>query len=171
VVAQRNIRWADLGLPEGQQPFGEIAPSASEVNDVWTPLVKFRYRHNSARANVIDATALAHIRRLQNEMKWRGHHHVRVLLVTRARTLLRAAIERAIGGVFRHLWYRSKPIPYGERRIATIGPPRVSSQRQSGADRAARDCAGGTYRGDYMVTMSHKLIYDQFFAVLGKSPV
>jgi hypothetical protein len=126
VMAQRKIRWADLGLPDGQQPFGEIAPSASEVDDVWIPLVKFRYRHNSARANVIDAAALAHVRRLQNEMEWRGHHHVRVLLVTRARTLLRAAIEMAGSRLdtvqVRHPRLLALASKDGEKPDSTAGP-------------------------------------------------
>jgi tetratricopeptide (TPR) repeat protein len=91
-----DIRWADFGVPaEVARRLQELEPSPEQTLQVRSRLSAFDYRKNTVEANLIDSAALAHMQLLREELDRGGAKHLRVVLVSRARTLLRAAADLA----------------------------------------------------------------------------
>ena len=91
-----DIRWTDFGVPaEVAQRLRGLEPSPEQTLEVRSQLSAFDYRQNTVEANLIDSAALAHMQLLRGELDRGGAKHLRVVLVSRARTLLRAAADLA----------------------------------------------------------------------------
>ena len=91
-----DIRWADFAVKPHVVPrLLNLKPSIEQRQEVQKKLRAFEYRKNTVEANIVDAAALAHMALLRKELDLGGADHLRVVLVSRARTLLRAATDLA----------------------------------------------------------------------------
>ena len=91
-----DIRWTDFGVGAHlAQRLKNLQPSLEQTLEVRNKLGAFDYRQNTVEANLINSAALAHMELLRGELDRGGADHLRVVLVSRARTLLRAAADMA----------------------------------------------------------------------------
>ena len=91
-----DIRWTDFGVGAHlAQRLKNLQPSLEQTLEVRNKLGAFDYRQNTVEANLINSAALAHMELLRSELDRGGADHLRVVLVSRARTLLRAAADMA----------------------------------------------------------------------------
>jgi hypothetical protein len=91
-----DLPWEDFGvLPEDAEALRSLRPTPDSVRTLRDGLRVFDYRQNTVDANFVDASALSHIQLLRSELSKRGIDHIRVVLVSRARTLLLAARDMA----------------------------------------------------------------------------
>ena len=91
-----EIRWTDLGVKQHDADrLRTWRPTPAQLEDMQQRLRSFEYRKNTVEANHVDAAALAYMELLRGELDHSGYGHLRVVLVSRARTLLRAATDLA----------------------------------------------------------------------------
>jgi hypothetical protein len=91
-----EMPWTEFGVAsELAKLLNGLEPTTDQVIDQRSKLRGFDFRQNTLKANYIDASALAQLKMLRTAFETAGVHHLRAVLVTRAQTLLRAAIELA----------------------------------------------------------------------------
>jgi hypothetical protein len=96
VALFEDIRWADFDVKPHVIPrLHDLKTSLEQRQEMQKKLRTFEYRKNTVAANIVDAAALAHMAQLRRELDLGGADHLRVVLVSRARTLLRAAADLA----------------------------------------------------------------------------
>ncbi|WP_413989191.1 hypothetical protein ACMDCR_24870 [Labrys okinawensis] len=89
-----DIPWSSLGVEEKiSKKLRHVRPSVATIADAKRNLEAFTYRKNTVEANIADATALSYIELLRKRLLDNGIDNIRVFLVSRARSLLRAAVE------------------------------------------------------------------------------
>jgi hypothetical protein len=91
-----DLPWREFEVgPADDVALRALRPSLGSIRQIRADLRVFDYRQNSIEANLIDAAALAHVSLLRTELARRDIRHIRVVLVSRAQTLLRAARDMA----------------------------------------------------------------------------
>ena len=91
-----EIRWTVFGVKQHDADrLRTLRPTPAQLEDMQQRLRSFEYRKNTVEANHVDAAALAYMELLRGELDHSGYGHLRVVLVSRARTLLRAATDLA----------------------------------------------------------------------------
>lgn len=91
-----DIDWAAFGVSEPvASELRSLEPDPAMVGEIRSRLSSLSYRHNTIEANHVDAAALAHIQLLNRVLEEKGPGNLRVVLVSRAHTLLRAACDIA----------------------------------------------------------------------------
>jgi hypothetical protein len=93
-----EMPWEQFGVPASLA--GTLAaaiPTPDEIIGVRDQLRTFKYRANTPEANYIDAAALAQLMKLRTLLHVNKITHIRLVLVSRARTLLRASDEMNVG--------------------------------------------------------------------------
>jgi hypothetical protein len=96
-----EMPWVDLDVSrEVANILSAVEPTAADVTDQRKMLRGFDFRKNSLEANYIDSSALAQLSLVRKSLAANNIRHIRVVLVTRARTLLRAAVDIARGRVW-----------------------------------------------------------------------
>jgi hypothetical protein len=88
------LEWSDFGAQGKGRP-ADHAPSLTEVTEMQNRLSARPFRRNTYDSNWTDGSALAHLARLNAEVRSRTGGLTQVRLVSRAWTLLQAAIDLA----------------------------------------------------------------------------
>jgi hypothetical protein len=88
------LEWSDFGTQGRDRP-ADWAPSVDEVTKMRDRLAARPFRRNTDDSNWTDASALAYLERLNAELRKRTSGMTEVRLLSRAWTLLQAAIDLA----------------------------------------------------------------------------
>ena len=88
------LSWSDLGVDDNAHDLpSDHAPTPQDVTGMQTRLEELSYRHNTDDSNWADGSALIHLERLNKAVRARSNNLIEVRLVSRAWTLLQAAID------------------------------------------------------------------------------